>query len=440
VLTALELFIVTILILVNGFFVASEFALVGVRRSRIAMLAESGSRSARRVLEIVDNLNSYISATQLGITLASLGLGRIGEPAITQTLENLFGAHLTADWQRAVVTGFSFILITFFTIVLGELLPKTLALQRAERIALAISLPMNIFYKIFNLPIRVLYSAGSLGARLLGLEPTSGKQVAGYSEEELRQLVDLSHQTGHLEAEEKQLIHRVFDFTEAEIREAMIPRTEVAALPVTATIDEAREAFCQLGYSRLPVYREQLDDIVGVLFLKELLPCLRAKENGEDFNLERLVHPPMFIPATAKLDDALAQMQTGRTHLAFVVDEHGGIEGIITLEDLLEEIVGEISDEHDEEAKAQIVEEPNGSFLLDGMLAVRDFNRRMNLKLPEDAGYTTLAGFLLDQAGKLLRVGESVEYDGARFTVESLDRRRIRRVRFTPAVKSEPTA
>ncbi|GAC1446236.1 MAG: hemolysin family protein [Pyrinomonadaceae bacterium] len=432
--TFLELFSVLLLVAANGFFVASEFALISVRRSRVATLANTGNRRAERVLHIVDNLNSYISATQLGVTLASLGLGWIGEPAIARLLEQIPGGPMPDAWRHGIAVGVAFATITVFHIVLGELVPKTLALQRAERVALAVSLPISLFYKIFNLPVSLLYTAGAYTARLIGLQAASGKHVASYTEDELRQLVDLSHQSGHLEAQERLLINRVFDFTDAEIREAMIPRTEVAALPVTATLEEAEDAFCKLGYSRLPVYREHLDDILGVLFLKELLPCLRRdgmmkKAIGD--NIESLVHQPMFITSTARLGMALKQMQTARTHLAFVVDEHGGIEGIVTLEDLLEEIVGEISDEHDEETKAQIVEEKNGTFLLDGMLAVRDINRRLKLKLPEDASYTTLAGFLLDQAGRLLRAGESVEYDGAQFTVESLDRRRIRRIRFS---------
>ncbi|MDQ3133928.1 MAG: hemolysin family protein, partial [Acidobacteriota bacterium] len=250
-------------------------------------------------------------------------------------------------------------------------------------------------------------------------------------EEELRQLVNMSHKSGHLEKEEQTLINRVFDFSEAEVREAMVPRTAVVGLPVTATIDEAEEAFCELGYSRLPVYRDQLDNIVGVLFMKELIPCLR-RDGPIDFNMEKMLHPPLFVPSTAKLGSVLAQMQAARTHLAFVIDEHGGIEGIVTLEDLLEEIVGEIDDEYDEEVRSQIVED-NGTFLIDGMLAVRDANRHFKLRLPEEGGYTTLAGFLLDQAGRILQPGETVEYEGARFTVDRVDRHRIRRIRFAPA-------
>jgi CBS domain containing-hemolysin-like protein len=431
-LNALGILAVFLLVFANGFFVASEFALVGVRRSRIATLAATGDKRAARLLELVDDLNAYISATQLGITLASLGLGWLGEPAVAHLLEKVpLLDHLPPAVMETLAFGVAFTIITFLHIVLGELAPKTLALERAERVALAIAWPMQAFYRALRWPIRLLDWAGTRTVRLFGLH-SSGEHASIYTEEELRQLVDISHQRGHLEADERRLINRIFDFSAAEVREAMVPRMSVVALPITATLEETEKVFCATGYSRLPVYRERLDDIVGLLFMKDLVPCLRV--DPAEFNLEKLLHPPMFVPATARLGSVLAQMQASQTHLVFVVDEHGGIEGIVTLEDLLEEIVGEINDEYDEEVRAQIVED-DGTYLLDGMLAVRDANRRFNLRLPEEAGFTTLAGFLLAKAGRLLRPGETVEHEGARFTVERVDRRRIRRIRFTPSNK-----
>ena len=429
----LKIVSVFLLVFANGFFVAAEFALVGVRRTRIETLAEGGDRRARRLLGILDNLNAYLSASQLGITLASLALGMIGEPTVAHLLEVPL-AGVGEWWRHAIALTVAYAIITCLHIVLGEQAPKLLGLERAEKIALATALPMELFYKTFRLPIHALDWASARVVRPFGLHATSA-HASIYTEEELRVLVDASRQSGHLEEEERQLINRVFDFSEAEVREAMIPRTTIAALPVTATLEEVEEAFCASGYSRLPVYREQLDEIVGVLFMKDIMPCLRGRRRQE-FSLERLLHPPMFVPATARLGAVLAQMQSARTHLAFVVDEHGGIEGLVTLEDLLEEIVGEINDEYDEEVREQIVEE-DGAYALDGMLAVRDANRQFKLKLPEDAGYTTLAGFLLARAGHMLRPGETVEYDGARFTVERVEGHRIRRVRFTPAPEVE---
>jgi CBS domain containing-hemolysin-like protein len=429
--TALYLLLVLLLVLANGFFVASEFALVGVRRSRIETLAATGNRKARRLLDLLDHLNAYISATQLGITMASLALGWIGEPVFARILEEPLKGRVSETVLHTISFTIAFTIITFLHIVLGELAPKTMALERAEAVALAISWPMQAFYKIFRWPIRLLDWAGTRTVRLFGLHPTSD-HASIYTGEELRHLVDISRQSGHLEAQEQQLINRVFEFSDAEVREAMVPRTSIAALPVTATLDETKAAFRGLGYSRLPVYRERIDDAVGVLFRRDIEPYLDGSLTGE-FDIERLVHPPLFIPAAAKLGASLAQMQQTRTHLAFVIDEHGGLEGIVTLEDLLEEIVGEINDEYDEETRSQIIEQPDGEYLLDGMLAVRDANRNFNLKLPEDGHYTTIAGFLLAEAGRLLKSGDRVEHEGATFRVERVDRRRIRWVRFTPA-------
>ncbi len=426
---ALNIVIVFLLVLANGFFVASEFSLVGVRRSRIVTLAESGNARAKLLLQLVDNLNAYISATQLGITLASLALGWIGEPAVAHLLEIPLKGRISDTLLHTLAFTIAFSIITFLHIVLGELAPKTLALERAEKTALAIAWPMQIFYKIFRWPIRLLDWAGTRTVRLFGLHPT-GEHASIYTEGELRQLVDISRRSGHLEKEEQELINSVFDFSGAEVREAMIPRTVVDAIPITATLEDTKHAFRTLGYSRLPVYRERVDDIVGILFRRDLEPYLEDGKR-DSFELERLLHKPQFIPATAKLGAALKHMQLSRTHLAVVIDEHGGLEGIVTLEDLLEEIVGEINDEFDEEVRSQIVREADGEYLLSGMLTVRDANRRISLKLPEDNGYTTLAGFLLAQAGRLLQEGEIVDYEGLRFKIEVVEKRRIRRVHLS---------
>jgi CBS domain containing-hemolysin-like protein len=430
-LSTLNLFLVVLLVLANGFFVASEFSLVGVRRSRIATLAESGDKRAQRLMRLLANLNAYISATQLGITLASLALGWIGEPVVAHLLEAPLKGRVSEPVLETIAFAVAFSVITFLHIVIGELAPKTLALERAEKTALAISLPMEIFHRVFYYPIRLLDWAGTRTIRLLGLQ-TSAEHGSIYTAEELRQLVNASRQSGHVEPEEQRLINRVFDFSGAEVREAMIPRTAVAALSVSSTLAETKAAFRSLGYSRLPVYRDRVDEVVGVAHRRDLEPYLEQLEPGE-FNLKAMLHAPVFIPATARLGGVLKQMQASRTHLAFVVDEHGGMEGIITLEDLLEEIVGEIDDEFDEEVRAQILKEPTGAYLLSGMLTVRDANRQLHLHLPENAGYTTLAGFLLARAGRLLQQGEIVEHEGATFAVVRLDRRRIRQVRFFPA-------
>jgi CBS domain containing-hemolysin-like protein len=431
-LTVLYILLVFVLVLGNGFFVASEFALVGVRRSRIEMLAASGNSSAGRLLGLLDNLNAYISATQLGITMASLALGWIGEPVFAHILEAPLRGRVSEVTLHTISFAIAFAIITFLHIVLGELAPKTLALERAEKVALAISWPMHAFYKLFRWPIRMLDWSGTRVVRLFGLHPSSD-HASVYTEEELRHLVDISRKSGHLEPQEQQLINRVFEFSDAEVREAMVPRMQVQALPVTATLEETRTAFLATGYSRLPVYGERLDEVVGLLFRKDL-DMGRVLNDG--FNLRKLVRPPAFIPATASLGDALKQMQASRIHFGFVIDEHGGLDGILTLEDLLEEIVGEINDEYDEESRSQIKKEGE-AYLLDGMLAVKDANQHLGLELPEDDSYTTIAGFLLAKAGHLLEPGERVEDDAGIFEIERVDRRRISRIRFVPAAVKE---
>jgi magnesium and cobalt exporter, CNNM family len=422
------LFLVMLLVAANGFFVAAEFSLVSVRRSRVVSLAESGDARAATLLGLLDNLNSYISATQLGITMASLGLGWIGEPALSHLLEApLHGLVSDAVRHTIAFTG-AFTIITFLHIVLGELAPKTLALDRAERVALAVAWPLRLFHTLFSWPIRTLDFAGRSTVRLLGLQ-SSPDHASVYTVDELRQIINISHTSGTIEADEQQLLHRIFEFSDSEVQDVMIPRNAVAALPVTATLEETQVAFNSLGYSRIPVYQDQLDNIIGIVVRRDLEPFL-SQADTPDFNLGKLIHPPRFIPANAQLSTALKQMQSSRTHMVFVVDEYGGFEGIITLEDLLEEIVGEIDDEFDDVSPAQCVEE-NNEFLLDGMLTVREVNLRLNLHLPEDAPYSTIAGFVLAQAGRLLQQGESILFEDTRFTVENVDRKRIRRVRVT---------
>ncbi|HYE13945.1 MAG TPA: hemolysin family protein [Pyrinomonadaceae bacterium] len=448
--TALKLISILVIVAANGFFVAAEFAFVGVRRSRIEALASEGNARARRLLRILGNLNAYLSASQLGITLASLALAILGEPTIAALIEEplgrllvstgLFGESAVAHGaeggtfnvvKHSVAFVIAYSLLTSLHITLGEQAPKLFGLERAERVAMFSALPMEVFYKVFRPFIHALDWASAAMVRPFGLHAT-GEHASAYTEAELRQVIEMSRRGGHIQEEEQKLINRVFDFADAEVREAMIPRTEVQALPVTATLADVESAFCEYGFSRMPVYSERLDDIAGILFMKDLMPCLRTV-SPQEFSMERMLHPPLFVPASAKLGSVLRQMQAGKTHIACVVDEHGGLEGIVTLEDLLEEIVGEINDEYDEESRSQIVEEPGGTYLLDGMLAVRDANRHFDLKLPEEAGYTTMAGFLLAQAGRILTPGETVAHDGASFLVEQVEGRRIRRIRYTPA-------
>ncbi|HEY3582059.1 MAG TPA: hemolysin family protein [Pyrinomonadaceae bacterium] len=401
--SVIKLLAVLLLVAANGFFVAAEFALVGVRSSRIETLAASGSRSAKRLLNLLENLNAYLSASQLGITLASLALGWLGEPAIARLLEGPLSG-LPDTWRHSIAFLIGFSIITSLHIVLGEQAPKLMGLALAERIALWIALPMELFYKVFSLPIRALDWASVRTVQLIGIKATA-EHASTYTEDELRRLVDISREKGHLRAEERRLIHRVFEFSDTVVREAMVPRTEMAAIPATCSLAEITKAFDQHRYSRLPVYRESFDDVIGFIHSKDVMPYLL---HPEKFRLEDVLQPPLYVVDTARLEHVLRQMQKAKMHFGFVVDEHGGLEGIITLEDLLEEIVGDISDEHDEEVNEQIIEIDQSTYVLDGGLAVRDLNRRLKTAVPESESYTTVGGFLMTEAGHVLKPGEVV--------------------------------
>jgi CBS domain containing-hemolysin-like protein len=431
-----NILLVFLLVIANGFFVAAEFALVAVRKSRIEALVADGNRAASRVLEILNNLNAYISATQLGITLASLGLGWVGEPAVARLIDGpLFSIAEYTGWEiiaaptvlHTISFTIAFSIITFLHIVFGELAPKTAALELSERVSMVIAIPLDIFYRIFYYPIRMLDWAGTKTVRAFGLEP-SGEHGSSYTEEEIRQLVTASHKSGHLREEEERLINRVFEFSETTVREAMVPRTEVVAVPFSSTLEDIARAFRQSGYSRLPVFGDSLDDIKGFVHSKDVMQYLAVKPRM--FKLERVLKKPFYVVDTAYLEDVLRQMQRQKFHFGFVVDEHGGVEGIITLEDLLEEIVGDISDEHDEEVNEQIREQGDGTVLLDGGLAVRDLNKRYATNLPVSESYTTLGGFLMAESGEIPQEGATVVYNGHTFTIEQVERRRIISVRM----------
>ncbi|HTH51301.1 MAG TPA: hemolysin family protein [Pyrinomonadaceae bacterium] len=427
----------------NAFFVASEFSLVTVRKTRIAKLAEEGDARAKAVLRLQDDPTLFISAVQLGVTLASLALGWLGEPTIAALLhpvaESIASEGMAGYIAHGISIAIAFCIITFLHVTLGELVPKMFALEKAEAFALVAARPLEIFAKVFSPILAVLNYAGRLIGKAIGLT-SNLDHTSVYTEDELRQLVALSQEGGQINVEERTLINKVFEFSETTVKEAMIPRTEIVAIPATSTLEDISRQFDESGYSRLPVFRESLDDMIGFIHSKDMVPFLLRPRA---FKLEKILHRPSYVVDTAKLEDVLRQMQTEKFHFGFVVDEHGGVEGIITLEDLLEEIVGDISDEHDEEVNEQIDEQPDGSYLLDGGVAVRDVNRRLEIDLPVSEAYTTIAGFLMSQAGEILKEGETVPFNGHIFRVEKVDKRRIRQVRMynTPkAIVAESAA
>jgi len=434
----LKLAAVFLLVLANAFFVGAEFALVSVRRSRIAGLIAEGHKRARLLLRITEDLTGYISACQVGVTLASLALGWIGENTVADLLnpatDLLLSGLASKVAAHSTAVGIAFVVITYLHLVLGEFVPKALALERTEKVALAVARPMEIFYRVFKAPIWAINRSGVLILRRMGLRATA-EHAAAYSEEELRHLVGLSHKSGHLIEDERQLIYNVFDFTDASVESVMVPRTEMEALDAELSPIEMLNVFELTRYSRMPIYRDSLDNIIGIVLHKDLS---RAIRRGGVVALEEYVRAPVFIPTNVKLNDALRQLRRSSEHMALVVDEHGGVEGLVTLEDLLEEIVGDIRDEHDEAAARQIVEEPDGAFKVNGNLSIRDANKLLKLNLPESDAYHTIAGFMMARAGRLLKRDESVDYNGLKLTVQSTASNRIVETRIEK-VKEETT-
>jgi CBS domain containing-hemolysin-like protein len=417
---------VLLLVLANGYFVAAEFAIVSVRRSRKEALAAEGNRPARAVLRVMADITTFISACQFGITVASLLLGWLGEKNLAQLLEPKLDEWLPGSLSaviaaHTIATAIALSVVTYLHLLLGEFVPKALALERAERVALAVARPMEIFYRLFKAPISLINKSGVMTLRLLGLHATD-EHAKAYSEEELRNLITASHQSGHLIEDEQQLIHNVFDFTDATVESVMTPRTELEALDANLPLSEMLELFEQIGYSRMPVYRDSLDNIIGIALHKDMGRIVRS---GAQTKIEEVIRPPVFLPTSMRLNDALRSLRRSSAHMALVVDEHGGVEGIVTLEDLIEEIVGDIRDEHDEVAVRQITEQSDGSFTLSGRLSIKEANRVLDLGLPESDSYHTVAGFMMARAGRLLRQGESVDYNGFRITVENVNGNRI---------------
>ena len=421
--TLIEIALIVVIIAWNAFFVSAEYAFVAVRRTRIDELVEEGSKSAKRVRRLLDDPARFISAFQVAITLSSLALGAVGEPAVSRLFEQLFGnVGMLGDGAVVVISViFAFAIISSLHVVLGEIVPKTLTLSRAESVALAVVLPVTIFMWLFWPFIWVLRGMSEALIRLMGLESPSEMRLV-HSEEELKLLISASHEEGVLEAEERQLLYKVFDFAETEARQVMVPRPDVVALQVDLTPDEAIEQTLNAPYTRYPVYRETLDDLVGVVHIRHLFGA--RLQQSDATTLEAFVRPVPIVPETKKLDELLAEFRRTNTHMAIVVDEYGSTVGIATLEDVLEEIVGEINDEFDLPDRELIRLAPD-RIRIEASFPIEDFNERFGGDLP-DEDYTSIGGFLFGELGRPARPGDVVSHRNFRFTVREVDGPRIR--------------
>ncbi len=426
----LRLVAVVLLVLMNGFFVAAEFALVSVRKTRIAELIAQGNTSAEWVRKAIEDPDRFIAATQLGITLASLGLGWIGEPALGKLLRpiiDLFPATIEEGLSHSLSAGLAFAIITFLHVVVGELAPKSIALQNPVRTSLAVAQPTVITEWIFKPAIWILNGTGNALLKLLGFEPATAHELV-HSPEEIKMLATASAESGVVKDSEEEMLHAVFEFGDMLVRQVMVPRTEMIALQEDATLEEMIEVAIQYPFTKLPVYGESLDQVIGVVHLKDLVRALHGESNSNK-TAQDLMREAIFVPETAKLDDLLNRFRARKRHLAIVLDEYGGTAGVVTLEDLLEEIVGEVSDPFDDEP--EIKDLPDGSSSVDGLTLIYEVNKYFDLNL-NDPIYDTIAGYILGQLGRMAKIGDVITIDGTTLRITAMDGLRIARISILP--------
>lgn len=417
---------ILLIVFANGFFVAAEFAIVKVRSTQLEARIRKGHRRANLAKHIVEHLDAYLSATQLGITLTSLGLGWVGEPLLADMIRQPFsyfgiGADNTV---HAVAFLVSFGLLTFIQITLGELGPRYLAIQFPEQTAMLVSYPLQLFYKVFRPFIIVLTKTSNMLLHLVGITPASKLDIV-HSPEELEMIVSEGAKIGMLNKTEQELISSIFEFSGTLAREIMIPRTEVVGIEYTTTREELIRIVTEEGYSRMPVFKISMDNIVGIIYTKDLISLL---EHRDLIVLQDIIRPAYFVPGSIKISQLMKDLQDRKMHLAIVVDEFGGTQGIITMEDILEEIVGEIHDEYDEVLK-NIEQTADGSALVNARIGINEFNEKFSAQIPDDQEYETVNGFLAKFTGRIPELNEVIRYKNLQFTVMKRSHRRIRQIK-----------
>jgi CBS domain containing-hemolysin-like protein len=414
-----ELIAVGVLILLNAFFVAAEYGLVTARRTRIVELHHLGNRRARDVLRITSDPPKFIAAMQLGVTFTSLGIGALGEHTLSRAFDPVMSTVL------AVLI--AYLVLTFLHVVIGELVPKGIALGHREGTALLVSAPVRLFFIVMRPLIWFLQRSTEVALRSLGLKPP-GAEDEVHSEAELRMLVSQSTQHGEIEEQEQEMLYKVFDFADKEASDVMVPRPEVVALSIDLPPEQCLEAVMDSPYTRYPVYRENLDNVLGILHVRDLFRALRDLGMHE-VKVEDLVRPAHIVPETKDLAALLAEFRRTNQHMAIVVDEYGETEGIVTLEDLLEEIVGDIEDEFDlpDESIEQVDDD---TVRIDGTFPIDDFNERFKADLP-DEDYHTVAGFVFGLLGRQPEVGDDISHNGIRFDVLEVEGSRINKIAVT---------
>ena len=437
----LRLVVLFFLLGINSFFSAAEVALVSVRHTRMRELAERGNRRAHMVLDLIDSPDRMLSATQLGVTLASLGLGWAGEGTVYRMLEPLF-AQLAIRSSEGIghVISFtvSFSVITFLHMVLGEVVPKNLALERSERLALAVAPAMKLFTRSTGFFVSLVKGSAERISRMIGLKMTGAER--GYSVEEFKLIVSGSKLPGEAAEQQRDMLHRVIDFYDLTVREVMVPRKDLVSLSIDAGIDQLVDCLARRRHSRIPVYQGSPEHIVGVVYAKEVWAYVQQARRWQaldrptpPFRMKSFIRDVEFVPETKDLFELLEEFQKRHYQLAAVVDEFGTVVGIVTVEDAIEQIVGEIREEHEPPEPLAA----GGILELDGITNIVDLENRYGIELPYDAGFETLAGFLLSRLGHIPTEGARVDHEGRRYSIVKMDANRVGTVRVEPIDATE---
>ncbi|TLV00804.1 hemolysin family protein [Dyadobacter luticola] len=425
---AIQVLITLVLVLLNGFFVAAEFAIVKIRASQLEQKAQEGNNMAILAKKIVANLDGYLAATQFGITLASLGLGWIGEPVVSKMIigaMELVGLSVDPELAHQIALPTAFAIITVLHIVFGELAPKSIAIQRPEATTLVLSYPLHGFFLVFRPVVWMLNGIANFILKGIGISPSHGSEV--HSSDELRYLVQQQKDSGMIEAADYDLIKNAFNFSERIAKQIMIPRPQVVGIDINDFNEAKLEKIIEEGYSRIPVYEDTLDQIVGVLHLKDLLLKMRQ---GKEIVLSELVRPISTVHESKPIGALLRDFQVNRQQMAVIIDEYGGVDGIVTMEDILEELVGEIQDEYDNEIPI-VKNEADKTYTVQGAASITDLNEKLPHDITKRDDYETLAGYLIWKFGRIPAVGEKLKTKHYEFTVLKKHRSTISQVKIT---------
>ncbi len=435
----INVFIILFLLFVNAFFVAAEFSLVKVRKTRLEQLSNEGNKNAKKALKLVNDVNRMLAAAQLGVTIASIALGWVAESTIVQIIEpaiNFFTASHSVISAHMIAVPISFVLVTYFHVLLGEQLPKCISLRHPESLSLMIATPMDIFITVLKPFVLLLEVSGN--KILAACHANSEDASLVHSTEELDMLVDASYNEGVLNETEAEMLHNMFKFSDLMAKQVMIPRTDMVCIPNDISYEELNKTAMENQYTRYPVYEENIDKILGFIHVKDLYTMNMTKEN---YSINKLIRPLILVPETMTLDNLIIEFKKRHCQIAVVIDEFGGTSGLITLEDVLEEIIGDVQDEFDEDAEANIKEIGENTYIANGMMRIDEFVEFFSLRESqfEEDDVDTIAGLVVKLLGRIAEIGDTVSFNGLTFTVKEIEGARITKLQIyrEPVIEEE---